>query len=259
MHIGKSSEEFKRIRNLLKSSKEENIVATDDLNVIQLALKYNLNIIDFYYVFDKEYIPSTKQTIEDVKSKAKNIYEISNTSFQSLESKENQVGLIATIEYKTYKLDELKDKSYIVVLDHLEIPGNVGTILRTLDSADVDALIVVDPITKMHNPKITSSSRGCNLLIPTAIASYEEAQQWLLENNYDIYLGEPNLGKDYQSYDYQNNIAIVVGNERFGINEEWYNNKHIKVFIPMFGSNNSLNVGVAASILVYEATMQRKK
>ena len=111
----------------------------------------------------------------------------------------------------------------------------------------------------MHNPKITSSSRGCNLLIPTAIASYEEAQQWLLENNYDIYLGEPNLGKDYQSYDYQNNIAIVVGNERFGINEEWYNNKHIKVFIPMFGSNNSLNVGVAASILVYEATMQRKK
>ena len=63
---------------------------------------------------------------------------------------------------------------------------------------------------------------------------------------------------DYQSYDYNKKIAIVVGNERFGINENWYNKPHKKVYIPMEGNQNSLNVGVALSILAYEAYMKRK-
>ena len=77
-------------------------------------------------------------------------------------------------------------------------------------------------------------------------------------NGYDIYLGEPKLGKNYKEYDYDNKIALVFGNERFGINQNWYNNKSIKVFIPMEGPHNSLNVGVAASIILYEAYMKRK-
>lgn len=258
MQIGKNNDEYKRLKALLKANKDEDVVATTDLNVIKLALKYNLNILEFFYVNDEIYKDETKQTIEDAKKKAISIYEISKNMFESIQNKENQVGLAAIIEYKTKNLNDLCDKSFIVVLDGLEIPGNIGTILRTLDSASVDGLIIVDAVTKMHNPKITTSSRGCNLLIPTAVCSFEEAQNFLLENNYNIYLGEPNLGLDYTKYDYEGKIAIVMGNERFGINLKWYNKKHKKVFIPMYGSNNSLNVAVATSIIVYEAAMKRK-
>ncbi len=258
MQIGKNNDEYKRLKSLLKANKDEDVVATTDLNVIKLALKYNLNILEFFYVSDEAYKDETKLIIENAKEKALKTYEISKNMFESIQNKENQVGLAAIIEYKTKSIDELKDKSFIVVLDGLEIPGNIGTILRTLDSASVDGLIIVDAVTKMHNPKITTSSRGCNLLIPTAVCSFEEAQDFLLENSYNIYLGEPNLGLDYTKYDYKGKIAIVMGNERFGINLKWYNKKHTKVFIPMYGSNNSLNVAVATSIIVYEAAMKRK-
>ncbi|MDE6584169.1 MAG: hypothetical protein K2K15_02085, partial [Anaeroplasmataceae bacterium] len=89
--------------------------------------------------------------------------------------------------------------------------------------------------------------------------TYQEAQAFLNQKQYTIYLGEPELGLDYQKYSYEGKIAIVVGNERFGIQEEWYSHPHQKVFIPMQGTQNSLNVGVAASILAYEAYMKRRK
>ena len=71
-------------------------------------------------------------------------------------------------------------------------------------------------------------------------------------------MGEPELGKSYNELDYHGKIAIVVGSERYGINPDWYNHPHQKVFIPMYGTMTSLNVGVAASILLYEAKLKRK-
>jgi TrmH family RNA methyltransferase len=66
------------------------------------------------------------------------------------------------------------------------------------------------------------------------------------------------MGLDYKSYDYNGKIAIVVGNERYGINNDWYLNQHKKVYIPMEGRQNSINVSVAACILAYEAYMRRR-
>ena len=132
-----------------------------------------------------------------------------------------------------------------------------GTIYRTLDSAKCDGVILVDPISKINNDRITSSSRGCNLIIPTLSLSYMEAKELLIEYGFTPYLGEPILWYDYQEYSYNDKTALVVGNERFGINPDWYNQKANKVFIPMEGNQNSLNVGVAASILAYEVYMKK--
>ena len=92
------------------------------------------------------------------------------------------------------------------------------------------------------------------------INSLSSSVYWSLEldNNFDIDLGEPKLGKDYKEYDYKSKCALVFGNERFGINPKWYQNKHIEVFIPMSGEQNSINVSVAASIIAYEAYMKKR-
>jgi outer membrane protein len=87
----------------------------------------------------------------------------------------------------------------------------------------------------------------------------QPVQQKLLELNYDIFLGEPVLGKSYDEYDYKGNVAIVIGNERYGIDPKWYESKHKKVYIPMEGLMGSLNVSVAGSILLFEALKNRKK
>jgi tRNA G18 (ribose-2'-O)-methylase SpoU len=80
-----------------------------------------------------------------------------------------------------------------------------------------------------------------------------------LDLNYDIFLGEPELGLSYDKYDYKGNIAIVIGNERYGIDPRWYENEHKKVYIPMEGLMGSLNVSVAGSILLFEALKNRKQ
>lgn len=254
--ISKTSLEFQELKSLLKNG-NGNLVATDDLSVLRLVKKYPIKLVSFFYSNEVEYHEDTKLDIDIFKQKAQNTYVISKKNIDSLKRKENSAGLFGIIDLQLKSLDDLKNLDYLVVCDQLEIPGNIGTIYRTCDSAKVGGLILVDTRTKPNNPSLVSSSRGCNLLIPTVSTTYEECQKWLQENGYTIFLGEPNLGKDYQKYDYSGKIALVVGNERFGINPDWYNHKHEKVFIPMFGSNNSLNVSVACSILIYEASMKK--
>ncbi len=257
--IGKQHEKYKLIKNAIKTNNHNGYTVTDDIEIINLALNHNLEIELALYTPDNIFSNLANSVINNLKAKAKEIYEISSNTYDSLKLKDNHAGIIAMIKFNKYTLNDLKDKEFIIVLDHLEIPGNIGTIYRTLDSVKCDAVIIVDPISKVENNNVTSSSRGCNLLIPTVTETYENTLNYLINNNYDIYLGEPILGKSYKEYDYKNKIAIVVGNERFGINKDWYNHKSKNVFIPMEGTQNSLNVAVALSVLAYEAYTKRKE
>lgn len=255
--LSKQSQEFQEMKDYInKSNQYPNITVSDDLQILEIVNNKNLEIELLFYSYDVEYQDKTKELLNSLINKAKRSFQISNKMYQQLSLKENHAGIIAAIKLP---IDEdIYNKEFLIVLDHLEIPGNIGTIYRTLDSVKADGVILVDSISKVNNPKITSSSRGCNLIIPSAQESYNDALNKLLKNNYTIFLGEPILGLNYQEYDYSGKIAIVVGNERFGINPDWYNHNHKKVYIPMEGNQNSLNVGVAASILAYEAYMKRK-
>ena len=257
--IGKQHEKYKLIKNTIKSNNHNGFTVTDDIEIIDLALKHNLDIELALYAFDKDYSDFANGIINKLVDKAKEVYEISSNTYDSIKLKDNHAGIIAMIKLNEYSYDDFKNKEFLVVLDHLEIPGNIGTIYRTLDSINADGVIIVDPISKVDNNNVTSSSRGCNLLIPTITDSYDNVISYLLDNGYDIYLGEPVLGKSYKEYDYHGKIAIVVGNERFGINKDWYNHKSKNVFIPMEGTQNSLNVSIALSVLAYEAYTKRKE
>lgn len=253
--IGKSDSIIHFFKECLKTNLHKEYVITDDLEVLSLVHTYNLEISYLLLTDEMEYKEETKVLIHNLLAQANQAYEISLSTYQSLQTKENHAGILAAVRIPSYTMKELGD--FIVVLDHLEIPGNIGTIYRTLDACGATGVILVDPISKPHNPKITASARGTNLVIPTICLSYREAQDFLNQQNYTIYLGEPELGLDYKSYGYEGKIAMVFGNERFGIQPEWYQNSHKKVYIPMKGNNNSLNVSVATSIIVYEAAMKR--
>lgn len=258
MKIAKNHEIIKKVKDVMKTNLYPNLTLTDDLQILKIVNDFNIKINVLLYSYEEEYKEDTLILLNSLKAKTDNIYEISKSTYQAIALKENHAGIIAIIELPSFSLDSLKNKEFLFVLDKLEIPGNIGTIYRTLDAVNADGVILVDSISKLHNPKLMSASRGCTLTIPSVETTYNEAVSWLINNGYTIFLGEPSLGLNYQSYDYKGKIAIVVGNERFGINPDWYNNKNNMVYIPMEGNQNSLNVGVAASILAYEAYMKRK-
>lgn len=255
--IGKNNEIVKLFKEVQKTNRYKNLICSDDLEILKICVSYKLSIPYLLYSFEEDFQASTKGLLNQLIKQALEAYEVSNETCQSLLSKENHAKIIAMIELPEFKTSDLKD--FVLVLDHLEIPGNIGTLYRTADACGITGIIIVDPITKPNNPKITASSRGTNLIIPSICMSYQDALEFLLKENYTIYLGEPELGSDYQSYSYKGKIAIVVGNERFGIQQDWYQHSHKKVYIPMIGHNNSINVSVAGSILIYEAFMKRTK
>ena len=256
LNIGKSHEVISQIKKLKKNTSSDYIVV-DDITILEYALNHNLEIEMFLFATDLTYTESTQKIIDFYLEHAKEAYGISAKTYELLKEKENAVGALAVIKKRNYTLDEFASKNFIVVCDHLEIPGNLGTIYRTADACGCDGMIITDAITNPNNPKVTAASRGMNLLVPTCITSFDETINFLQQNNYDIYLGEPELGLPYNEYQYNNKVAIVVGNERFGINPKWYNQNHKKVFIPMYGEMTCLNVSIACAILLYEAATKR--
>lgn len=256
--ISKNNEFFQLIKQYKKHPKNEYYVI-EELFILEMCLKFSCNLIGLLYCDELCYSDSAKNIVKSFKEKSSNVYQISKKTYNSLAEKENASGMIALVKKEYIDLANTKNEyEKVLVLDSIEIPGNVGTMVRTADATDFDLVIMVDKVTGFSHHKSISSSRGMFLKIPFACVSYNEAQEYLLKNGYNIYLGEPILGKSYNEYSYEGKTAIVVGNERYGINSKWYENKNKKVFIPMFGEMTSLNVSIAGSILMYEVKMKKE-
>ena len=255
--LAKTNDLIKDLNHMLKSNKTPNQTIVDDLFALSVVLKQYLIIEQFFFCNDFSYREEANDIKEKLIQKAKNVYSVSTKTMDSLIQKENAIKMIAVVNLPITNYGELKNKDFILVVDKIELPGNLGTIFRTMDAVGGDAIISVDPFTKLNNPKLVHASRGMNLAIPQLEDTYENVLGFLQKEGYTIYLGEPLLGQSYDKLDYSGKIAIIVGSERYGINPDWYNHPHEKVFIPMYGQMTSLNVGVAASILLYEAKLKK--
>ena len=256
--ISKNNDFFQMIKEYKRRPKNEYYVV-EEMFILETALKYPCTIIGLLYCSELCYSEMAKKIVHDIKEKCSEVHQISKKTYNTLAEKDNASGMIALIHKPYVDLNNL-DKTYdkVLVIDGIEIPGNVGTMVRTADATDFDLVIMVNKVTSFSHHKVISSSRGMFLKVPYAYTTYEEAQDFLVKNHYNIYLGEPILGKPYNEYDYDGKVALVVGNERYGITSKWYEYDHLKVFIPMYGEMKSLNVSIAASILMYEAKMKKE-
>ncbi len=237
------------------------IMIIEDLSILKLRYKYNFKVLKFLYCDEKIFSDESKKIKSLYLTVSSEIYAISSKVYNSLSDKENSAGMIAVVAIDLLNLDsvDIVKNSFILVLDGIELPGNLGTIFRTADAINIDLVINVDLVTSVFNNRTLSNSRGMCLKVPFVNTTYEKAQQFLLDNKYRILLSEPKEGTCYSKMNYDGKIAIVVGNERFGINKKWYDNTHEKLYIPMYGDSESLNVGVATSILLYEAKNKRNQ
>lgn len=259
MEISKSNEKIKELKKL-KNKGTNNLMVVEGLDVIKEAIINNMEIISVFYN-DDNLKEEGSLLLKECKKNCNNLYKISMKTFESIREKENSVPIIAVIKFKEISLEDIDPSKHKVILvnDRIELPGNLGTIYRSAFASGIDLIINVDPVTTIYKEKFLASSRGCVFSIPTINTTYEKAQKVLLEKGYDICLCEPVNGTSYNEYKYTENTAIVVGNERFGINENWYENKNSKIYIPMKSGINSINVGVAASIIMFDVGIKKGK
>lgn len=188
------------------------------------------------------------------------IIEISKEVFQKLAHRSSTEGVIAVVKSKSHQLEDLKLESknpLILVAEAPEKPGNIGALLRTADAANVDAVIIANPKSDLYNPNIIRSSVGCVFTTEIAMASSEEAINFLQKYNFNIFSAILQKSEPYYTQDYTLPTAIVVGTEATGLTEEWRKAATQNISIPMQGVIDSMNVSVAAGILIFEAKRQR--
>jgi TrmH family RNA methyltransferase len=165
---------------------------------------------------------------------------------------------IAICSQKLCHLDDFKNKKFLVAIESLEKPGNLGAILRTADGAGVEGVMVIDSVTDVFNPNVVRASLGALFSLDVVETSSEKAIDFLIKNDMQIIVTSPSAEKEYYEIDFKKPSCIVVGSESSGLKDEWFKNqKCIKVKIPMLGEVDSLNASTSASIVIYEALRQR--
>jgi TrmH family RNA methyltransferase len=172
------------------------------------------------------------------------------------------MGLFSVIQLPELNIEklELGENALVMVLDGLEKPGNIGTIIRTCDGAGVDAVFLCNRKSRLTNPLLIKGSMGAVFTIP--IVEFDNVRScidWLVSHHFNIFLADTKAEISYKHANYTGNTALVMGCERYGISGDWYSSSPKLISIPMLGICDSLNVGVAASILAYEAACLKER
>lgn len=170
-------------------------------------------------------------------------------------------GVLALVKMMKYSLEDLLDQEnpLFLVLENLQDPGNLGTILRTGEGAGINGVIMSRDTVDIYNPKVTRSTMGSIFRVPFVyVDDLLEVADRMKEKNIITYAAHLN-GTDYTKEDYKScGTAFFIGNEGNGLTDELTDKAQKKIKIPMCGKVESLNAAMASGLLVYEARRQRQ-
>jgi TrmH family RNA methyltransferase len=249
--------ELVQLRDKSRVRKKTQTFLIEGLREINLAIKggYTIQTI----LFDASITEKLIDQIENISGVE--VIEISSEVYKKLALRDTTEGIMAVAKTKNLTLNELHlstKKPLILVAEAPEKPGNIGALLRTADAAGIDAVLIANPKTDMYNPNIIRSSVGCIFTTTIATGTTEEIIGFLKQQNINIYGAALTASVEYQTIDYTQPSAIVVGTEATGLTSKWLENTTKNIIIPMRGAIDSMNVSVSAAIIIFEGVRQRQ-
>jgi len=245
-----------QLKDKSRERKKSGLFLIEGVREISLAIKgdYQLETILFYQELFSEI------ELSQLNSSPNNTIKISKEVYEKLAYRGTTEGILAVAKPKNHSINDLKfttEHPLILIAEAPEKPGNIGAILRTADAANVDAVIIANPKTDLYNPNIIRSSVGCVFTNQIATGSTSEIIEFLKAKNIAIYCAILQSAIPYHEQNFTKATAIVVGTEATGLSDEWRVNSTQNIIIPMQGEIDSMNVSVAAGILIFEAKRQR--
>jgi TrmH family RNA methyltransferase len=184
--------------------------------------------------------------------------EVGERAFERLAYGDRADGVILVVRAPRAELADLQlpAEPLVVVTEDVEKPGNVGAIIRSADAVGADAVIAVGG-TDLFNPNVIRASVGTVFSMPVAAASAGDTAAWLRGRNVRIVASIVDAGRLHVEADLRGPLAIVLGSEATGLSDAWRTPDVEAVCLPMAGIADSLNVSIAAAVLLYEAWRQR--
>ena len=164
----------------------------------------------------------------------------------------NNQGIIVDIhDYEYGKMEDIKDDNFVVMLDHLEDPHNLGAIIRSCEARGIKNIIIPKDRSVAVNETVIKTSTGAisrvNIILVNNLVN---AINTLKKDGFFIYAAEAD-GEDYRKVDYADKICLIIGSEGFGLSKLVRQNSDVIISIPMKGKVNSLNASVSAGIIIF--------
>jgi TrmH family RNA methyltransferase len=259
-----SSPQNPRIKHVVKLRKrsvrdEENLFLIEGYRECLRALGSQWPFEELYICPDLFLGENEEELITEAESRGTSIVVCSEAVFRKIAYRDRPDGLLAVAPQAHLTFDDLQhmENPFLLVLVGIEKPGNLGTMLRTADGAGVDAVILSDKVTDIYNPNTVRASVGTLFSVPVIESPNEDCWAWLEEQGIPILAMTPHASRSLYETNLEGPIAVTVGSEMLGLDEQWLNRSEIKTFLPMGGIADSLNVSTAASITLYEVLRQR--
>lgn len=186
---------------------------------------------------------------------------LTDTVFAHASDTKTPQGVLCVVRQKSYKLEDLLkgEKRHLLVLDNLQDPGNMGTIVRTAEGAGVTGVIMSRDCVDIYNPKTIRSTMGSIFRVPFFVTEdLHETIRQLQNAQISVYAAHLEGSVCYDTPDYTKGTAFLIGNEGNGLTKETAALADTYIRIPMGGQLESLNAAMAAGILMYEANRQRR-
>lgn len=245
-----------QLQEKAKARKQSGLFIIEGRREIQLAIKGGYQIEQLLFL--PEMI--AKEELLLISKNAVELIEISKEVYQKIAYRDTTEGVIAMAHAKSFLLSDLQlsENPLILVVESIEKPGNLGAMLRTADAAHIDAVLVADPKTDLYNPNMVRSSVGCLFTNQIAVGTTDEIIDFLDANSISFYSATLQNSTSYHTQDYTQPTALVVGTEATGLTQKWRDRATQNIIIPMQGEIDSMNVSVAAAILLFEAKRQRE-
>ena len=252
----KDNDKVKYTKSLLKTkfrNKEKKFII-EGYRILTLALECDAELEYVFINEDFEKKQEHKSFLTLLEKKGIKIYKTPNKIFLEMVDTENTQWILGVLKYKERNLvDNIsKNHKFVLILDRIQDPGNMGTIIRTADSAGVDAIILLKGCVDIYNPKVIRSTMGSIFDMNIIHATQDEALDFLKQNEFDIVSSYLHTDNYYNETTYQGKIALVIGNEANGINDDLISKSDKLIKIPIYGKAESLNAAISAAILMYE-------
>lgn len=253
---------IKVVKGLYKKKErwKKRLFLIEGVKIVEECIKWNIE--PEYIFFSNDLFKTTggERLFNEIKKYDDKLINLPSRLLKDISDTENPQGILAVLNFNNIDFEvilEKKDK-FIIILDEIQDPGNMGTIIRTADAFGASGVVLTPNCVDIYNPKVVRSTMGSLFHIP--IAQVEDKIQLIeeLKNKHvKIYATSLESANYVYDIDFRRDFALVIGNESKGISQQILDLADNIVKIPIMGNAESLNAAIASSIIMYETVRQR--
>jgi TrmH family RNA methyltransferase len=255
MITSNQNSKIKLIRALLGRSKERReagAFVAEGVRLVEEAVKANWTCR--FALYDETLSERGRLQVEGLRLKGVDMEEVSASVMKSISETEAPQGILAVLELT--QLPITNHPNFILIPDQIRDPGNLGTLLRSAAASGVDAVLIPPETTDAFAPKVLRSGMGAHFRLPIHSMSWEEIEKVVKLEGLKVYVADMD-GPSCWETDLRQPVTLIIGNEAEGVSESARKLANGKISIPMSGETESLNAGVAGSVLMFEVMRQR--